>query len=367
MRITEKRQKLIKEFKEGNVDAFLELADGCKSILNIMCDKYNSTSITIDKDDIEQIFYESILELIHTKITDDNCKYFNSYLNQMTDRKISSIIKKNEKEQCTSMNINDILEERFQEFISKYSFNCSSFEDSLINSFLHDEIIELMNKKLTERERSITMKYFGFFGDEDISMRVLGEEYGVTADRIHQIIAKSLRKMRYPSVSKYLRPYMYEDNPFHSYTRKDDTHKTVSDIKDKNDRANHNFNTNNEKCSEKEVCNPSYEFKEDYDKNIRDSLLNREFLFNRVFQNIVKEVVEIELINNGDERRLWFDQEKAIIIFDYIGLEVPDDLMILINTFINLLNSEILKNKLREKFNTSPRSFSRMVDMILEQ
>ena len=98
-----------------------------------------------------------------------------------------------------------------------------------------------------------------------------------------------------------------------------------------------------------------------------DSLLNREVLFNRVFQNIVKEVVEIELINNGGDRRLWFDQEKAIIIFDYIGLEVPDDLMILINTFINLLNSEILKNKLREKFNASPRSFSKMVDMILEK
>lgn len=83
-----------------------------------------------------------------------------------------------------------------------------------------DEIIELpvdykesidyvLDKALLERERGIIDARFGFknkFDDDPVPMTFeeIGSKLGVSRDRIHQIVAKALRKMRRPSYAKIL-------------------------------------------------------------------------------------------------------------------------------------------------------------------
>lgn len=58
---------------------------------------------------------------------------------------------------------------------------------------------------LTPRERSIVIDRFGLFGAEERTLEEVGATHGVTKDRIRQIEAKALRKLKHPKVSGGLR------------------------------------------------------------------------------------------------------------------------------------------------------------------
>ena len=58
----------------------------------------------------------------------------------------------------------------------------------------------IIQKTLTEREgRVLDMRYKRY-----MTMAAIGEEYGLRAERIHQIEAKAVRKLRHPSRSRYI-------------------------------------------------------------------------------------------------------------------------------------------------------------------
>ena len=61
---------------------------------------------------------------------------------------------------------------------------------------------------LTERERQVIEMRFGLNDGKDHTLEEVGREFGVTRERIRQIEAKALRKLRHPSRSKSLRDYL---------------------------------------------------------------------------------------------------------------------------------------------------------------
>lgn len=61
---------------------------------------------------------------------------------------------------------------------------------------------------LTDRERSVIEMRFGLKDGKDHTLEEVGREFGVTRERIRQIEAKALRKLRHPSRSKTLRDYL---------------------------------------------------------------------------------------------------------------------------------------------------------------
>ena len=61
---------------------------------------------------------------------------------------------------------------------------------------------------LTPREAKVLKLRFGLEDGKSRTLEEVGKEFMVTRERIRQIEAKALRKLRHPSRSKKLRDYM---------------------------------------------------------------------------------------------------------------------------------------------------------------
>ena len=61
---------------------------------------------------------------------------------------------------------------------------------------------------LTPREQNILIMRFGLDGNEPKTLEEIGKLYGITRERIRQLEAKGLRKLRDPSRAKYLKGYV---------------------------------------------------------------------------------------------------------------------------------------------------------------
>ena len=97
-------------------------------------------------------------------------------------------------------------------------------EDSHLGDFLEDptalapaeaasqqllrEQVEDVLASLTSRERRVLQLRFGLEDGRSRTLEEVGREFGVTRERIRQIEAKALRKLRHPSRSRKLKDYL---------------------------------------------------------------------------------------------------------------------------------------------------------------
>jgi RNA polymerase primary sigma factor len=70
--------------------------------------------------------------------------------------------------------------------------------------------LETVLKSLTPREEKVLEMRFGLADGRARTLEEVGREFHVTRERIRQIEAKALRKLRHPSRSKRLRDYLEE-------------------------------------------------------------------------------------------------------------------------------------------------------------
>jgi RNA polymerase primary sigma factor len=96
-------------------------------------------------------------------------------------------------------------------------------ENSYLGDFIEDDVMgpadeasrQLLREQmqtvlglLTERERKVLEMRFGFADGTSHTLEEVGQEFGVTRERIRQIEAKALRKLRHPVRSSKLRDYL---------------------------------------------------------------------------------------------------------------------------------------------------------------
>lgn len=97
-------------------------------------------------------------------------------------------------------------------------------EDSYLGDFIEDtkqaspyeltsqrllrENIEEVLAALSDRESKVLEMRFGLRGAKPMTLEEVGREFGVTRERIRQIEAKALRKLKHPSKRRMLQDYL---------------------------------------------------------------------------------------------------------------------------------------------------------------
>ena len=97
-------------------------------------------------------------------------------------------------------------------------------EDSLLGDFIPDETqatpyeatttrllkenVQDVLDSLSDRERKVLEMRFGLNGEKPMTLEEVGREFGVTRERIRQIEAKALRKLKHPSSKRKLQDYL---------------------------------------------------------------------------------------------------------------------------------------------------------------
>ena len=79
--------------------------------------------------------------------------------------------------------------------------------DAATRSMLTQAVGDVLNE-LTEREQEIVRLRFGLDGSQAKTLEEVGREFGVTRERIRQIEAKTLAKLRHPQRSQRLREFL---------------------------------------------------------------------------------------------------------------------------------------------------------------
>ncbi len=79
--------------------------------------------------------------------------------------------------------------------------------DAATYTLLHEQLMEVLDT-LTEREKKVLRLRFGLDDGRSRTLEEVGKEFNVTRERIRQIEAKALRKLRHPSRSKKLKDYL---------------------------------------------------------------------------------------------------------------------------------------------------------------
>ena len=79
--------------------------------------------------------------------------------------------------------------------------------DAASYTLLREQLNEVL-KTLTPREESVLKLRFGLEDGRTRTLEEVGKEFNITRERIRQIEAKALRKLRHPSRSKRLRDYL---------------------------------------------------------------------------------------------------------------------------------------------------------------
>ncbi len=74
-------------------------------------------------------------------------------------------------------------------------------------TILREQLVEVLST-LTEREQRVLCLRFGLNDGRARTLEEVGKEFNVTRERIRQIEAKALRKLRHPSRSRKLRDYL---------------------------------------------------------------------------------------------------------------------------------------------------------------
>ena len=86
-------------------------------------------------------------------------------------------------------------------------FNAKVPVNFAMDVLLHDQLIEVI-KSLTEREQKVILLRFGLEDGKPRTLEEVGKVFGITRERIRQIEAKALRKLRNPSRTKRLKDFL---------------------------------------------------------------------------------------------------------------------------------------------------------------
>lgn len=124
---------------------------------------------------------------------------------RMPVAKVREIIKVSQVPLSLEMPIGDEESSRLGDFVEDVSVQAP--DDVVMHGLLRDDL-EMVMSTLTEREKMVLKLRFGIEDGHPRTLEEVGRVFNVTRERIRQIEAKALRKLKHPTRAKKLREYL---------------------------------------------------------------------------------------------------------------------------------------------------------------
>ena len=124
---------------------------------------------------------------------------------ELTEERVREIFKISQEVTSLETPVGDDGESVLGDFIPDESH--LSPVDQASKQLLKDHLDEVLST-LTEREAKVLKLRFGLDGSKQMTLEEVGKVFGVTRERIRQIEAKALRKLKHPSRRKKLQDYL---------------------------------------------------------------------------------------------------------------------------------------------------------------
>jgi len=123
----------------------------------------------------------------------------------ITAERVREIIKISQEPVSLEMPIGEEEDSHLGDFIEDHKIVAP--EDGAASDLLKEQMQSVMGS-LSEREREVLALRYGLEDGNSRTLEEVGRRFGVTRERIRQIEAKALRKLRHPSKSKQLRDFL---------------------------------------------------------------------------------------------------------------------------------------------------------------
>lgn len=123
----------------------------------------------------------------------------------ITEEKVREIMKIAQEPVSLETPIGEEEDSHLGDFIEDHEARAPAEEASF--TLLREQLDEVL-KTLTDREQKVLRLRFGLDDGRARTLEEVGQRFGVTRERIRQIEAKTLRKLRHPSRSKKLKDYL---------------------------------------------------------------------------------------------------------------------------------------------------------------
>jgi RNA polymerase primary sigma factor len=124
---------------------------------------------------------------------------------ELSPERVQEIIKMTQEPLSLEIPIGEDENSHLGDFIENHS---TAPPPEIASSQLLKEQIDVVLNTLTPRERRVLQLRFGLEDGRSRTLEEVGQEFRVTRERIRQIEAKALRKLRHPSRSKKLTDYL---------------------------------------------------------------------------------------------------------------------------------------------------------------
>jgi len=123
---------------------------------------------------------------------------------EMPEEKVRQILEVAKEPVSLETPIGDEEDSQLKDFVEDE--NAENPLDGAVNSALVEATLEVLDQ-LTGREQKVLRMRFGIGMNTDHTLEEVGKQFGVTRERIRQIEAKALRKLRHPSRAKKLKTF----------------------------------------------------------------------------------------------------------------------------------------------------------------
>lgn len=124
---------------------------------------------------------------------------------EVTVADVENLIKISQHPKSLSTPIGDDNETTLEQFIA--DSDQPSLYDTVSKEFLRDYLNEVL-ETLSEREKRVLIMRFGLDDGKSKTLEDVGKEFNVTRERIRQIEAKAIRKLRHPTRARKLKDFV---------------------------------------------------------------------------------------------------------------------------------------------------------------